>query len=42
MGLTEEQISIELDLEQHIIIDTINKHGEVSDELESLDEAKKL
>ena len=44
MGLTEEQIAIELDLEIHIvrqISDTINKHGEVSDELESLDEAKK-
>lgn len=44
MGLTEEQIAIELDLEIHIvrqIVDTINKHGEVSDELESLDEAKK-
>ena len=40
MGLTEEQIAIELDLEIHIvrqIVDTINKHGEVSDELESLD-----
>ena len=39
MGLTEEQIAIELDLEIHIvrqISDTINKHGEVSDELESL------
>jgi len=36
MGLTEEQISIELDLEQHVvrqIINTINKHGKVSDEL---------
>jgi hypothetical protein len=44
MGLTEEQIAIELDLEIHIvrqIVDTINKHGEVSDELEGLDESKK-
>lgn len=36
MGLTQEQIAVELDLEIHVvrqIIDTINKHGEVSDEL---------
>lgn len=36
MGLTEDQIAIELDLEVYVIrqiIDTINKHGEVSDEL---------
>lgn len=36
MGLTEDQIAIELDLEINVvrqIIDTINKHGEVSDEL---------
>ena len=44
MGLTAEQISIELDLEIYVvkqIIDTINKHGGVSDELEELDESKK-
>jgi hypothetical protein len=44
MGLTEEQIAVELDLEINVvrqIIDTINKHGEVSDELESLEESKK-
>jgi hypothetical protein len=44
MGLTAEQISIELDLEVYVvkqIIDTINKHGNFSDELEELDEAKK-
>jgi hypothetical protein len=44
MGLSVEQISIELDLEVYVvkqIIDTINKHGNVSDELEELDEAKK-
>ena len=44
MGLTAEQISIELDLEIYVvkqIIDTINKHGVSSDELEELDESKK-
>jgi hypothetical protein len=44
MGLTEDQIAIELDLEVYVvkqIIDTINKHGSVSDELEGLDESKK-
>jgi hypothetical protein len=44
MGLTEEQIAIELDLEINVvrqIIETINKHGDVSDELETLEEAKK-
>lgn len=44
MGLTKEQIAIELDLDINVvrqIIDTINKHGEVSDELETLEESKK-